>query len=314
MLRGRFSELNNGLMARDAGMQNDLTEQGMSLRQGKQEHNELSAEIGSLKARRSNIPAEQVAMRAVLCKALDLSEGDTPFAGELLQVRDDVRAWEGAAERLLRNFGLSLLVPDEHYAEVVDWVDRTHLRGRLVYFRIRQSSRGELPAMHRDSLARKLAIKPDSPFYDWLEREVAHRFDVACCATQEQFRREIRAITRAGQIKASGERHEKETVIDWMTAVVMCWDGPTRQRSPRSKLKRGNWRRVCTSWAAASAKSKPNRMPSRIVSRHCRNSTSTLISANSTAVSCRGGSSVDGREAEAGVCFRCAEATDRAAG
>lgn len=240
MLRGRFSELNNGLMARDAGMQNDLTEQGMSLRQGKQEHNELSAEIGSLKARRSNIPAEQVAMRAVLCKALDLSEGDTPFAGELLQVRDDVRAWEGAAERLLRNFGLSLLVPDEHYAEVVDWVDRTHLRGRLVYFRIRQSSRGELPAMHRDSLARKLAIKPDSPFYDWLEREVAHRFDVACCATQEQFRREIRAITRAGQIKASGERHEKDDRhrLDDRSRYVLGWTNAAKIAALEAKARK----------------------------------------------------------------------------
>ncbi len=125
-------------------------------------------------------------------------------------MRDDEHDWEGAAERLLRNFGLSLLVPDAHYAEVADWVDRTHLRGRLVYFRIRQGSRGELPNLHRESLARKLAIKPDSPFYDWLEHELAHRFDVACCSTQEQFRRETRAITRAGQIKAPGERHEKD--------------------------------------------------------------------------------------------------------
>lgn len=225
LLRSRFTELNNGLKAREAELQNDLIEHGMSLRRGKQEHDKLSAEINSLKARRSNIPAEQVAMRAALCKALDLSEGDMPFAGELLQVRDDERDWEGAAERLLRNFGLSLLVPDAHYAEVADWVDRTHLRGRLVYFRIRQSARGELPTLHRDSLARKLAIKPDSPFYDWLERELAHRFDVACCVTQEQFRREIRAITRAGQIKAFGERHEKDDrhPLDDRSRYVLGW-------------------------------------------------------------------------------------------
>lgn len=35
------------------------------------------------------------------------------------------------------------------------------------------------------------------------------RFDVACCATQEQFRRETKAITRTGQIKGA-ERHEKD--------------------------------------------------------------------------------------------------------
>ena len=208
--RQRFSALAEAAQEREAVLQNDLTEQGVSLRQGKLEHDGLAAEITSLKARRSNIPAEQVAMRNALCKALNLPEEDMPFAGELLQVRDDQRDWEGGAERLLRNFGLSLLVPDGHYAAVAEWVDRTNLRGRLVYFRVRQSSRADLPDLHRDSLVRKLAIKPDSPFYDWLEREVAHRFDVACCATQEQFRREIRAVTGAGQIKAPGERHEKD--------------------------------------------------------------------------------------------------------
>jgi uncharacterized protein YPO0396 len=69
------------------------------LRQGKLEHDELMAEIRSLKARRSNVPAEQVAMRSALCRALALSEEAMPFAGELLQVRDDERDWEGAAER-----------------------------------------------------------------------------------------------------------------------------------------------------------------------------------------------------------------------
>ena len=164
-------------------------------------------------------------MRAALCQALDLPEDEMPFAGELLQVREDEQDWEGAAERLLHNFGLSLLVPDAHYQRVSDWVDRTHLRGRLVYFRVRASSRGELPVLHPDSLVRKLAIKPDSPFYDWLERELAHRFNVACCATGEQFRRETRAITRAGQIKSPGERHEKDDRhrIDDRRRYVLGW-------------------------------------------------------------------------------------------
>lgn len=208
--RRHFEELADKARTRDADLQNDLTEHGVSLRQGRHDHEQLSAEIASLKARRSNIPAEQVMIRASACAALGISEDDMPFAGELLQVREDERDWEGAAERLLRNFGLSLLVPDEHYTAIADWVDKTHLKGRLVYFRVRRGTRGDLPSLHSESLARKLAVKPDSPFYDWLERELAHRFDVACCATQEQFRRETRAITRAGQIKMPGERHEKD--------------------------------------------------------------------------------------------------------
>lgn len=223
--RGRFAVLRDALRGRDADLQNTLTEHAVLLRQGKFEHDALQVEIDSLKRRRSNIDDQQIKIRAALCDALGLAEDDMPFAGELLQVREDERDWEGAAERLLRSFGLSLLVPDTYYKDVAEWVDRSNLRGRLVYFHVRQIRRGELANLHPDSLVRKLSIKPDSPFYDWLEREMAHRFNVACCASPEQFRREARAITRAGQIKDPGGRHEKDDrhVISDRSRYVLGW-------------------------------------------------------------------------------------------
>lgn len=211
-------------------LQNALTELGVDLHQGRQEHSELETEITSLKRRRSNIDDRQVQIRAALCAALGLAEEDMPFAGELIQVRDDERDWEGAAERLLRGFGLALLVPDEHYKAVAEWVDGARLRGRLVYFQVRSRRTAELPELHPDSLVRKLAVKPDSPYYDWLERELAHRFNVACCATQEQFRREARAITRAGQIKDPSGRHEKDDRhrIDDRSRYVLGWSNSAK--------------------------------------------------------------------------------------
>ena len=92
--------------------QNDLNEAGVLFTQGRQEHEQLTAEIKSLKARMSNIDEKQIAMRRSLCKALNLPEVEMPFAGELLQVQEGELLWEGAIERVLRNFGLSLLVPD----------------------------------------------------------------------------------------------------------------------------------------------------------------------------------------------------------
>ncbi len=234
--------LREAVSEREAALQNELNELGVAFSQGRQEHAELSEEIASLKARRSNIDARQVALRAALCEGLGLREADMPYAGELIQVRDEERDWEGAAERLMRGFGLSLLVPDAHYAAVSDWVERTQLKGRLVYFRIRPSrhdTRGELPTPHPDSLARKLAIKPDSPFYGWLEREVAHRFDLACCSGQDQFRREARAITRAGQIKAPGERHEKDDRhrLDDRSRYVLGWSNQAKVAALENKAK-----------------------------------------------------------------------------
>ena len=223
--RQAFSALLDKVTERESVLQNQLTETGVAFAQGRQKHALLSEEISSLKSRRSNIPGEQVAMRRALCEGLDLPEAQMPYAGELLQIHANERAWEGAAERLLRTFGLSLLVPDEHYARVAEWVDKTPLKGRLVYFRVRAATRAELPSLNRDSLVSKIAVKPDSAFYTWLEREVAHRFDIVCCETQEQFRRETRAVTRAGQIKAAGERHEKDDRhrLEDRTRYVLGW-------------------------------------------------------------------------------------------
>jgi uncharacterized protein YPO0396 len=224
---------------RDAALQNELTEAGVSFRQGKTEHEQLSDEIKSLKSRRSNIPAVQVALRTTLCSALNVPDNEMPFAGELLQVHEEQRDWEGAAERLLHNFGLSLLVPDRHYQQVSAWVDRTHLKGRIVYFRVRDIAASNIPVLHRDSLVRKIAIKSDSAFFDWMEREIVQRFDYICCETQEQFRRETRAITSAGQIKGAGERHDKDDRyrIDDRKRFVLGWSNEAKITSLENDAK-----------------------------------------------------------------------------
>jgi uncharacterized protein YPO0396 len=235
--RSRFQTLREDLHERDADLQNTLTENGVSLRQGKQAHQTLQDALDSLKRRRSNIDDQQIQIRAALCAALGLATDDMPFAGELIQVQEDARDWEGAAERLLRGFGLALLVPDAHYKDVTEWVDKSQLRGRLVYFHVRPRRQAELPDVHRDSLVRKLAIKPDSPFYDWLERELAHRFDVVCCASAEQFRRETRAITQAGQVKDPGGRHEKDDRhrIDDRSRYVLGWSNRAKMAALEDK-------------------------------------------------------------------------------
>ncbi|MEY4166706.1 MAG: hypothetical protein RIR52_530, partial [Acidobacteriota bacterium] len=189
------------------------------------EDEHLRLEIAGLKARRSNIDEKQVAIRRQLCEALALNEEELPFAGELLQIAESERDWEGAIERLLHSFGLSLLVPESYYARVAAWVDSTHLRARLVYFRVRNTPRGERRELPADSLIHKLRIKPESTFYDWIEQELAERFNLVCCETAEQFRREPNAITRSGQLKSRAVRHEKDDrhAIDDRRRYVLGW-------------------------------------------------------------------------------------------
>ena len=218
-------------------LQNSLVEQSAALLEGRRAHDALAADITSLRGRRSNIDTQPIAIRAALCQALDLNEAAMPFAGELIEVREGERDWEGAAERLMRSFALALLVPEVHYARVAEWVDATRLQGRLVYFKVRlknstSASTTEPPDLHADALVRKLAIQPASPFYGWLEQALWQRFNVVCCTSQEQFRRETHAITRAGQSKGGhgGERHEKDDRhrLDDRRRYVLGWSNSAK--------------------------------------------------------------------------------------
>ena len=230
----------DGLRERIADLDNRAREEDCAFRKGREQHADLTAEIESLQRRKSNIDTAQVRIREALCTALAIDEEELPFAGELIQVREDEREWEGAAERLLRSFGLALLIPDALYRTVADWVDRQHLGARLVYFHVRQRKLAPGAVLHPQSLVRKLLIKPDSPHYEWLEQELRNRFDVACSDSGEQFRREARAITRAGQIKDPSGRHEKDdrSRIDDRSRYVLGWSNVDKLRTLRDQRER----------------------------------------------------------------------------
>lgn len=230
----------DGLRDALSALENREREEDFAFRKGREEHAALSEEIDSLARRKSNIDAAQVRIRETLCSALGIGEDELPFAGELIQVREDEREWEGAAERMLRGFGLALLVPETHYKAVSDWVDRQHLGARLVYFHVRQRRAVQGTSLHPQSLVRKLLIKPDSPHYQWLEQELCRRFDVACCDTGEQFRRETRAVTRAGQIKDPSGRHEKDDrhAISDRSRYVLGWSNADKLRALRDRRQR----------------------------------------------------------------------------
>ncbi|WP_285244696.1 ATP-binding protein [Pseudarthrobacter sp. fls2-241-R2A-127] len=185
---------------------------------------EIKAELTSLQARRNLIPLPQLDIRRRLCEGTGITDSDLPYAGELLKVRDSESAWEGAAERTLHGFALSLLVPAKHYAAVSSWVDANNLRGRLVYLRMADfyAPRAAEPG----TLAAKIAIKQGTPFRDFLQDELSSRFDYYCCDNLADFRRYPKALTANGQLKGGRGRHEKDDRKDLADRrnYVLGWD------------------------------------------------------------------------------------------
>jgi uncharacterized protein YPO0396 len=219
-------------------LHNDTVELEVRLKEISEKMNALEKEVLSLQKRESNIPVRNLSIREDLCAAVGLTEAELPFAGELLRVKETETAWEGAAERLLHNFGLSLLVPQDHYAKVAVHVNATHLAGRLVYLKTSLEGGRPMSPAAPDCLSRKLDIKTDTPFYDWLERELARRFKHTCCDDTEIFRRCKTAVTLAGQIKTGGVRHEKDDRyrIDDRRRYVLGWQNREKIRALKMHL------------------------------------------------------------------------------
>lgn len=169
----------------------------------------ICGEIEAMKRSPSNIPAPMQMLRGRLCEALGLDEGALAFAGELLQVRAEHAPWRGAIERLLHGFAQALLVDERYYAKVAAWVDATHLRGKLVYYRVQRSDVVQAQPAAVDSLLRKLEPAPH-PQSAWLWAELQRRFDYDCVESVQKLRERTRALTREGQIKHGSQRHEKD--------------------------------------------------------------------------------------------------------
>ncbi len=196
---------------------------------------ETRAELASLAGRSSNLPSAQLDLREQLCAALGVQESTLPFAGELLDVAQEHAEWRGAAERLLRGFALSLLVPQQHYARVAAWVNErrlTHRRNdgrlagsRLVYERVapRRVPLQRTTAPGVLVLADTLEVA-DGPFRDYLRDELIRRADHVCVPSAAGLGAQSRAVTREGQIR-SGERHEKDdrSRVDDPRSWVLGW-------------------------------------------------------------------------------------------
>lgn len=207
----------------------------------------ITDELTSLTQRTSNLPVEQVEVRASLCADLGLAPEDLPYAGELLDVREEHSDWRGAAERVLRGFALSLLVPTQHYDAVASWVNgrrlTVHGRGgkpigaKLVYERVpRQQVRLQSSGAGGLQLADCIDVK-DGPFDEYLRNELTKRADFRCAANLEEFRNERRAVTREGQVR-SHERHEKDDRhrVDDPRRWVLGWANERKIGALRTEL------------------------------------------------------------------------------
>lgn len=205
------------------------------------EQKELEDELSSLRQRRNQIPINNLKVRRQITQALNLAETDLPFVGELLQVLPEEQQWEGAIERLLHNFALSVLVPDTYYPQVSRYVNEHDLKERFVYYHLKPepTKMATVRPFAPETVPSKLEIKQDnSLFSSWLRQRLSTQYNYLCCDNLTQFPQADFAITRDGLSKNNQNRYEKDdrTKIGDRKNFVLGWSNAQKIKALQIEL------------------------------------------------------------------------------
>lgn len=179
------------------------------LHRARDEATSLEQELQVLERYRSNLGANLIRVQRMLADELRVDRDRLRFAGELIDVRPEAAAWQGAIERVLRPMAQTLLVPDDLYRPLAELVDSTGLGTRLVYARMLRTTTRELPEPTDRSLLHKISLV-EGEQQAWLWERLRQQYDYDCVETAAELVGLVRAVTAAGQIKHGGNRHEKD--------------------------------------------------------------------------------------------------------
>ncbi|MCP5016482.1 MAG: AAA family ATPase [Ketobacter sp.] len=175
--------------------------------------NAIKSEILEIEARPdSNIDVRYQKLRDEMIESLGLPGEELVFIGELLDVKDDEKLWQGAIERALGGLKTTLLVPQKNYSMVTRWLNvrhtGLHVRAQVVsQVRTDQRSAGFAEFSERGYL-RKLIWK-DHVYRDWLKSHL-HNFDLQCVSGTDELDATQFSMTKEGLVHMERGRFEKK--------------------------------------------------------------------------------------------------------
>jgi len=201
---------------------------GEEIKKLKTDYDEKTNELQTLRNQRNNIVGRTAEIRQEILLAVGATETEIPFIGELLQVKNSAKnQWEFALEKILHHFGLQILVPEEYYQKVNQYVNENNLKGRIIYQRIKKDE-NFLTTFIPDvphSLFSKIEINRQFIYANWIENQIRSNFDYICTDDLETFKTSKRALTSSGLIK-NDRRHEKDDRPETFKRerFVLGWD------------------------------------------------------------------------------------------
>jgi len=174
----------------------------------------IAQEISAIEARPdSNIDIKFQQLRDELVESLNLDRDQCVFIGELIDVDEQQRNWQGAIERALGGLRTTLAVPSDRFSMVTRWLNvrhtGLHVRVQVVReFDTADSHSRQRAEFKANGFLKKLVWR-DHPYREWLKRHLA-RFDLQCVSSTEELDCTPFSMTRQGLMHMDKGRFEKK--------------------------------------------------------------------------------------------------------
>ncbi|WP_343531962.1 SbcC/MukB-like Walker B domain-containing protein [Pedobacter sp.] len=209
-------------------VQNDdvTVELKIQQREFQKRFDDISDKLNVLRSQKNNITGAPARIRNEILEYVGASESDIPFVGELIRVKADASDWEYAIEKVLHNFALRLIVPEEYYHQVNKYVQENDLKGRIIYhkFQHKKVASQIFQAMEENELIYKIEFK-NSDYALWIRNEIEVKFNYLCTDDMQEFSLSDKALTKRGLTK-NASRHEKDDrpEIRNRQQYILGWD------------------------------------------------------------------------------------------
>lgn len=189
--------------------QDQFASSAANLSSGQTQLKELADEIKEMESRPdSNIDSSYQKLRDQLVESLSLDPAEVVFVGELIDVLEVHRPWQGAIERALGGHRTTLLVPDERYRLVTRWLNTRHTGLHVRVQVVRLNQHPQVAEFLPDGFLKMLDWKPH-PYRDWLKKHLS-RFDLHCVASTEILDQTDFSMTIQGLVHLDKGRFEKK--------------------------------------------------------------------------------------------------------
>ncbi|ONI88005.1 hypothetical protein ALI22I_19865 [Saccharothrix sp. ALI-22-I] len=208
-LRSRLPDVLESARRNKAELEPDVLEAMAKQVEARNKHDEREAELIRLRAAKTLIPGQLVARRETISQATKVSISALPYVAELIDLRDGEERWRPAAEKVLRNYGMRLLVPESRKLVVQRFIDANDMRG-LVEYSVVTAVSAHTPQPARGTLAAKLAVDHNHPYGRWLAGQLVKQFDHVCVESAAELDDHKIAVTLNGTVKLPGNHYRKD--------------------------------------------------------------------------------------------------------